>query len=109
MADTNSVPFPGRNMPNDTYTHLIVQRGDAEAAAILADSCRAKDRAIDILRKQLRRFEVPCRICGAPCVPDGPEDTAPTCDNQCEEVYQRMMEAEERADHEHRRSVGEGK
>ena len=41
------------NMPNDCYHAIIVQRGDAEAAALFADDCRKKDATLERLSEAL--------------------------------------------------------
>lgn len=39
--------------PDDYYRALIIERGNAEAAALLADDCRRKDAEIERLRGAL--------------------------------------------------------
>ena len=69
----------------DYYSTLIVQRGDTEAAALLADECRKKDKRIDGLieannREVERRRTAEGRIIGAIAewtewlFGDGPDD-----------------------------------
>lgn len=42
------------NLPNDSYTAIIIERGADEAAKILAECCRQRDKDIEALRKTIK-------------------------------------------------------
>jgi hypothetical protein len=46
-----------KGLKMDYYDTIMTQRGCAEALSLLADSCRGKDKAIEILQKEITRLQ----------------------------------------------------